>query len=256
MIESYRIRARRPVGESERRLLREDDFVRAVELSRLRAADPSGRLEISHRRQTCPYSRTWKTVSYHPLAWLLWRDWIIQALIVRLMDYCQSAGNRAQDRNFRLEYESNIPQRLGLGGSSAIVTAVASRPVPVLRDWSSCGRFRPICPRNRDAGIGRAGGLQHRVAQADEGCSVWVFAPSIESRGYGNTSGLDPACCPRSRADWDFVERRHGGVPQPYPRALDLRGEPKAAEAMRTWAGYAERGRTCLLERYYGCSVN
>ena len=30
------------------------------------------------------------------------------------------------------------------------------------------------------------------------------------------------------------------------------RGEPEVVEAMRTWAGYAQRGRTCLLERDYG----
>src|SRR6185295_19237236 len=48
---------------------------------------------------------------------------IIQALIVRFVDYCRAQGIELPERNFTLEYESTIPQRLGLGGSSAIVTA-------------------------------------------------------------------------------------------------------------------------------------
>src|SRR5262245_29476907 len=48
---------------------------------------------------------------------------IIQALIVRLVDYCNAQGIELPDRNFTLEYESTVPQRLGLGGSSAIITA-------------------------------------------------------------------------------------------------------------------------------------
>ena len=48
---------------------------------------------------------------------------IIQAFIVRLVDYCHEHGIELPDRNFTLEYESNVPQRLGLGGSSAIITA-------------------------------------------------------------------------------------------------------------------------------------
>src|SRR5262245_18755097 len=48
---------------------------------------------------------------------------IIQALLLRFTDYCQAHGIALDDRNFTLEYESTIPQRLGLGGSSAIITA-------------------------------------------------------------------------------------------------------------------------------------
>src|ERR1700682_5246194 len=48
---------------------------------------------------------------------------IIQALVVRFMDYCREQGITLPNRNFTIEYESTIPQRLGLGGSSAIITA-------------------------------------------------------------------------------------------------------------------------------------
>ena len=48
---------------------------------------------------------------------------IIQALIVRFMDYCRDHGIELENRNFTIEYESTIPLRLGMGGSSAIITA-------------------------------------------------------------------------------------------------------------------------------------
>src|SRR5688572_28680249 len=48
---------------------------------------------------------------------------ILQAVIVRFVDYCREQGFELEDRNFTLEYESTIPLRLGMGGSSAIITA-------------------------------------------------------------------------------------------------------------------------------------
>ena len=48
---------------------------------------------------------------------------ILQALIVRFMDYCRDHNIELEDRNFTIEYESNIPLRLGMGGSSAIIIA-------------------------------------------------------------------------------------------------------------------------------------
>ena len=48
---------------------------------------------------------------------------ILQALIVRLIDHCRENGSELENRNFTIEYESTIPLRLGMGGSSAIITA-------------------------------------------------------------------------------------------------------------------------------------
>src|ERR1043165_3865374 len=40
---------------------------------------------------------------------------IIQALMVRLLAYSRQQGIELEDRNFTIEYDSNIPQRLGMG---------------------------------------------------------------------------------------------------------------------------------------------
>ena len=48
---------------------------------------------------------------------------LIKAAIKRFRDYCQRQSVTIPNRNFTLEYTTNIPVRVGLAGSSAIVTA-------------------------------------------------------------------------------------------------------------------------------------
>src|SRR5579871_2749639 len=85
---------------------------------------PSARLEIKASKADLPIFESLQDLH----ATTRWRGYyggirIIQALIVRFMDYCRAEGIELPNRNFTLEYESTIPQRLGLGGSSAIITA-------------------------------------------------------------------------------------------------------------------------------------
>ena len=47
---------------------------------------------------------------------------LIKAAIKRFGDHCAGIGVRI-DRNFTIEYETDIPVRVGLAGSSAIITA-------------------------------------------------------------------------------------------------------------------------------------
>src|SRR5688572_16980283 len=85
---------------------------------------PSARLEIKASKADTPIF-----VSLDDLYQTTrWRGYyggirIIQALIVRFMDYCREQGIELENRNFTIEYDSTIPLRLGMGGSSAIITA-------------------------------------------------------------------------------------------------------------------------------------
>src|SRR5690349_21143952 len=85
---------------------------------------PSARLEIRPSKADLPIFENLDDL-YRTTRWRGYYGGIriIQALIVRLMDYCRERSIELPDRNFTLEYESTIPQRLGLGGSSAIITA-------------------------------------------------------------------------------------------------------------------------------------
>ncbi|MBS1857113.1 MAG: GHMP kinase, partial [Acidobacteria bacterium] len=85
---------------------------------------PSGRLEIKPSKADLPVFESLDDL-YRSTRWRGYYGGIriIQALIVRLIDYCASQRIELPDRNFTLEYESTVPLRLGLGGSSAIITA-------------------------------------------------------------------------------------------------------------------------------------
>src|SRR5688572_522833 len=85
---------------------------------------PSARLEIKPSKADMPIFESFDEL----YSLTRWRGYyggirILQALIVRLLDYCKEEGVQLKNRNFTMEYESTIPLRLGLGGSSAIITA-------------------------------------------------------------------------------------------------------------------------------------
>ncbi|MDD4424565.1 MAG: hypothetical protein PHS40_01420, partial [Mariniphaga sp.] len=48
---------------------------------------------------------------------------LLKATIKVFFDYCMTSGIQLDDRNFTIRYNSNIPLRLGLAGSSDIITA-------------------------------------------------------------------------------------------------------------------------------------
>src|SRR3954447_18934769 len=85
---------------------------------------PSARLEIKASKADMPVFDSIEEL----YATTRWRGYyggirILQALVVRLVDYCNENKIPLNDRNFTIEYESTIPLRLGMGGSSAIITA-------------------------------------------------------------------------------------------------------------------------------------
>src|SRR5688572_20254663 len=85
---------------------------------------PSARLEIKPSKGDMPVFESLDEL----YALTRWRGYyggirILQALIIRFMDHCREIGVVLENRNFTIEYESTIPLRLGLGGSSAIITA-------------------------------------------------------------------------------------------------------------------------------------
>ncbi|MFB3825309.1 MAG: mevalonate kinase [Bryobacteraceae bacterium] len=214
---------------------------------------PSARLEIRLSKADMPVFENLEDL----YSTTRWRGYyggirIIQALIVRLMDYCRERGIGLPHRNFTIEYESSIPQRLGLGGSSAIITAALRAlcryfgleiPLPVQANLALETETREL---------GMPAGLQDRVIQAYEGLVYMDFSRELmEGRGYGEYSRLDPALLRNIYVAYrtnlsEGTEVFHNNVRERWRR-----GEPEVVEAMRTWAGYAEQGRAALLAGDY-----
>jgi glucuronokinase len=168
------------------------------------------------------------------------------------VDYCRQQGFELENRNFTLEYESNIPQRLGLGGSSAIITASLRAlcqyyqldiPLPIQAN---------LVLETETKELNVPAGLQDRVVQAYQGLVYMDFSKDLmDSRGYGEYERLDPAALPNVYVACrttlsEGTEVFHGNLRERWRR-----GDPEVVNAMQTWASYAQEGRDCLLRRDY-----
>jgi len=214
---------------------------------------PSGRLEIKPSKADLPVFESLDDL-YRITRWRGYYGGIriIQALIVRFMEYCREQNIELPNRNFTLEYESTIPQRLGLGGSSAIITASLRAlsqyygieiPLPIQANLA-------LETETRELNV--PAGLQDRVIQAYHGLVYMDFSRDLmETRGYGEYERLDPGLLPKvyvaARTELsEGTEVFHNNLRERWRR-----GDPDVVEAMRTWASYAEEGKRCLLERDY-----
>jgi glucuronokinase len=171
---------------------------------------------------------------------------------VRFLEYCRDQGIELPERNFTLEYESTIPQRLGLGGSSAIITASLRAlcryygveiPLPV---------FANVVLETETRELNVPAGLQDRVIQAYHGLVYMDFSKDLmDSRGYGEYERLDPGLL---RNMYVAARTSLGEGTEVFHSNLRERwraGDPEVVGAMRTWASYAEEGRACLLRNDY-----
>ena len=212
---------------------------------------PSARLEIRPSKADMPvfdsldelYSST------------RWRGYyggirILQALIVRLIDYCREQGFELEHRNFTIEYESTIPLRLGMGGSSAIITAALRALCRYFNLQIPLPIQAKLALETETLEIGVPAGPQDRVIQVYEGLVYMDFQRSLmESRGYGEYEQLDPSLLPSIYLAYrtslsEGTEVFHNNV-----RARWRAGDKDVVHAMATWASYAERGRQALLDR-------
>lgn len=214
---------------------------------------PSARLEIKASKADMPVFESLDEL----YALTRWRGYyggirILQALIVRFLEYCSERGIELENRNFTMEYESTIPLRLGLGGSSAIITAGLRAlcryfgvdiPLPIQAKLVLEAETREI---------GVPAGPQDRVIQAYEGLVYMDFRRDLmESRGYGEYERLDPKLLPNIYLAYrtslsEGTEIFHNDV-----RGRWQRGDTGVVGAMAEWASYAEQGRQALLDRNY-----
>jgi glucuronokinase len=210
---------------------------------------PSARLEIKASKADMPVFESLDDL----YATTRWRGYyggirIIQALVVRFMDYCREQGIELENRNFTIEYESTIPLRLGMGGSSSIITAA-------LR--ALCRYFAVEIPlpiqaklvlETETLELGVPAGPQDRVIQVYEGIVYMDFAKELmKSRGFGDYEPLDPALLPPIYLGFrtslsEGTEVFHNNVRDRFNR-----GDTEVVGAMHRWAEIAQEGRAALL---------
>ena len=211
---------------------------------------PSARLEIKPSAADIPL---WESLE-DLCQTTQWRGYyggirIIQALLMRFTDYCLEQGIDLPNRNFTIEYESTIPQRLGLGGSSAIITAALRALMQFFAIEISKPAQANLILETETQELGVGAGLQDRVIQVYDGLVYMDFAQSaMKRRGYGQYEELDPSLLPNVYVAYrtslsEGTEVFHNDI-----RSRFNRGEKKVVQAMKRWASIAEQGRAALLD--------
>lgn len=168
---------------------------------------------------------------------------LMMALLARLSRYAHEKGLESpKGRNLALSWSSTIPPRVGLAGSSALLTA-ALRAVCYFWGWRIPELDQvDILLRCEREDLGIPAGPQDRVAQVFEGV---VF---LEQQADGrlcverlDAQALPPLFVAIDEAGAEGTEVVHSGL-----RARYERGDGEVLRALEQWSALAREGRDLL----------
>jgi glucuronokinase len=179
---------------------------------------------------------------------------LLMATIKRFADYCDQQGIPLPETNFTLEYESNIPARVGLAGSSAIITAA----IRALRAFFGVEIPKHIQPNIvlsvETEELGIAAGLQDRVIQTHEGMVFMDFSREImEKQGYGNYEEMDPSLLPPLFVAYQADLSKGSEIVHSNLRERFDRGDRDVVEAMKRFGEITLKAKEALLQRNSSC---
>jgi glucuronokinase len=173
---------------------------------------------------------------------------LLKAAIKKFYDYCCHNRIITDDRNFTIRYSSNIPHRVGLAGSSAIITACMKALMSFYQISIPKPELANLILAVEKEELQISAGLQDRVAQVYEGLVYMDFNQEImEEQGFGIYENLEPSLLPGlyvayQEAGLEGSEVFHNNISHKFQR-----GEPKIVEAMKFWAHLTTQVKACLL---------
>ncbi|HNW49587.1 MAG TPA: hypothetical protein PKH79_00810 [Prolixibacteraceae bacterium] len=172
---------------------------------------------------------------------------LLTATILTFYTYCKKNSIHLERKNFTICYNSDIPLRLGLAGSSAIITAGMKAlmlfynidiPKPILANLI-------LSVETEQLGI--SAGLQDRVAQVYEHPVFMNFDKEIMlKQGYGDYSIVDANKLPPIYIAYRNDQSQGSEVTHNNLRARFEIGEEKVHAAMKEWAALAEKFRLAM----------
>lgn len=173
---------------------------------------------------------------------------LFKATLIRFMQYCEDKGIELDDRNFALNYGSTIPWRVGMAGSSALITAA----MRCLMEFYDVGIPKPELPtliwQVEDRYLGISAGLQDRVIQVYEGCLFMDFEKEhLDEHGYGKYEEIDVEMLPNL-----FIAYRLGVTEGSEVFHNNIRerwdsGDQQVIDAMNQFAGLAQESYDLII---------
>lgn len=173
---------------------------------------------------------------------------LIRAIIKQFADYCDENDINLPNRNFTIEYDSNIPPRVGLAGSSAIITATL-RALMQFFDVSIPNEILPniiLAAEKTELGIGA--GLQDRVIQVYEDMVFMDFDEvHFKANHHGKYEKIDPETLPNIFIAYDSTLSEGSEVFHNNIRERFDAGDPLVVDAMKQFARFAQDARDALV---------
>ncbi|RMF83271.1 MAG: hypothetical protein D6736_21875 [Nitrospinota bacterium] len=177
---------------------------------------------------------------------------LILAACKRFYEYCRHHHIPLGEKNWTIAYETTIPRQVGLGGSSAIITAV----IKALMQFYALTDADIPKPRQADLiwrveleELGIAGGLQDRVVQVYGGTVFMDFSRELmEQYGHGRYEYLDSRLLPPLFLAYAPYSTPSGIVHGDVRRRYE-QNDPEVVQAMQTLGEYAQACRMALAQR-------
>jgi glucuronokinase len=141
----------------------------------------------------------------------------------------------------RVDWSTSIPQRVGLGSSSALVIAVSRALCERFATALSAEELAEFALAVESEELGIVAGLQDRLAQSFEGLTFMDFG------GQRSYESLDPGLLPPLVVAWREDAAGHSGNLHKALRARLARGEPGLVETVSELAQTAHGARAALL---------
>jgi glucuronokinase len=174
---------------------------------------------------------------------------LLKATIKKFHEYCQRNAIKLDDRNFTIRYQTTIPNRLGLAGSSAIITAC----IRALKRFYGVKIAKPILANLvlavEKEELGIDAGLQDRVAQAYNVPVHMDFdREHMNTHGYGIYTEINlPECLNlyiAFRTDLsEGSEILHSHLRENYEN-----GKPEILSAMQEWADLTDQVHKAITQ--------
>jgi glucuronokinase len=170
---------------------------------------------------------------------------LVKAAIKRFADWCGERSIECE-RPFSVRYESTIPRGVGLGGSSAIVTAVLRGLLDFHDVEIPLEELPELALSAETEELGIAAGLQDRVAQAYGGLTYMDCDPK---RGGPSYEPLDPSLLASLLIAYTTSAGQPSHAAHSGVRERFLAGDEDVVTTMRAIGELADRGRRALLDR-------
>ncbi len=175
---------------------------------------------------------------------------LIKAAIKKFYEYCMSRNINLGDNNFTIRYDSTIPRQLGLGGSSAIITAAIRSLMKFYQVDIPVEILPSIILEAELDELGINAGFMDRVIQVYGGC-VYMNLDSriIEEKGHGVYERLDPGLLPNLFLAYKPGLGKVSGQVLDDIRSGYEKGDKFVIDTLNRIAGIAETGKKALLQK-------